>query len=321
MDKTALWLRRRVRRGFFATVRMLARIAGFRHAPTLGKIVGELEYWLAWRRRRHCAHDMALALGRPVGDPWIEVQLRRAHHVNAQALLEILAMLDRREDAGMLATRAQIEGTEHLRAALAAGHGAILLGAHAGNGVLFAVLLAAAGWPVSVVCKQARMMPADFFARGFALYGLDGILANEGLRAYGRMLDAVKRGRIVFVTLDQGVKAGSNGIVVRFLGKDVVMAAGPAQLARRSQAPVLPVIADVADGTWRFRIDPALPPADGPLALEVERMARASERQALLHPDLWSWHHRRWHRLPFAHAKMAAEPVVERDPRPRHHAP
>jgi KDO2-lipid IV(A) lauroyltransferase len=306
MAKVARWLRRGGRRSLFIAVRSLARVVGFRRAPTAGKMIGELEYRIAWRRRRRCARDMALALGRRVGDPWVTAQLHRAHHANAQALLEILAMLDRPQDQRMLRSRLVVEGEEHLQAALAAGRGAILLGTHAGNGVLLAVRLAAAGWPVSMVYRQARMAPAEFLGRGFARYGVEAILANEGLRAFGRMRDAVKSGRVLFVTLDQGVKRPQDGVAVRFLGKTMSVAAGPAQLARHTHVPVLPVLATGYDGAWHFRIEPALAPASEPLARVVERLARASEHQALLHPELWSWHHRRWRKFPFAHATMTA---------------
>jgi KDO2-lipid IV(A) lauroyltransferase len=298
-------LRRGARTLLFRTLQAAARLSGFAHAPAAGKLLGEIEYRIMWRRRRRCARDMARALGRRVGDPWVRDRLRHAHHANAQAILEILALLDRRQDERMLAQRLTLEGEEHLRSALALERGAILLGTHAGNGVLLALRLAAAGWPVSVVYRQARMTPAGFFQRGFERYAVEGILANEGLRAYGRMLAAVKRGRIVFVTLDQGVKSARDGVTVRFLGKDVGIAAGPAHLARQAHTPVLPVLASANAGIWHFRIEPALPPAEGPLARDVERLARATERQILLHPELWSWHHRRWHRQPFASATLA----------------
>ncbi len=302
MADPARWLRRRGRRLLFHSLRLLARAGGFARAAALGRLAGELEYRLAWRRRRRCLHDMALALGREPGDPWVAARLRRAHHVNGRAVLEILCLLDRRQDERALAPACEVEGLEHLHGALAGGRGAILLGAHMGNAVLLALRLAAAGLPVSVVYRQARMMTAGFFGRGFSLYGVDGILANEGIRAYGRMLAAVRKGRVVLVTIDQGVKRPTDGVVVRFLGKDMAMAAGPAQLARHARAPVLPIAALGADGPWRFRIEPPLAPATGtrpPLETEVERLARVSERQILAHPELWSWHHRRWHKLGF----------------------
>ena len=304
MASPVRWLRRAGRRGLFVALRGLAGVCGLRHAPALGKLLGELEYRFAWRRRGRCARDMALALGRPVGDHGVAKQLRHAHHVYAQAVFEILAMFARRYEDRELASRVVVEGMEHLRSALTEGRGAILLGTHSGNGALLAVTLAAAGLPMSVVYRRARMMSADFFERGFAMYGVEGILANEGMRAYSSMRSAVKRGRIVFVTLDQGVRRAGSGVLVRFLGKDMKVAAGPAQLSRRARAPVLPVMTVGHRDAWRFRIEPPLPPASSSLESDVERMTRATERQVLLHPELWSWHQRRWHLQPFARAAV-----------------
>ena len=306
MAKAKRWLRRRGRRILFLALRTLARAAGFRRAATLGKAIGELEYRIGWRRSQRCARDMALALRRPAGDPWVAAQLRRAHHVNARAALEILAMLDRKVAPETLAQHVLLEGREHLEAALAAGRGVILLGTHAGNGVLLGAHLAACGLPVSMVYRQSRMAPNEFLGRGYGSYGIDTILANEGIRAYGRMREAIRRGGILFVTIDQSVKRPQDGVTVSFLGKPMSVAAGPAQLARHSRAPVLPLLATGHEGAWRFRIEPPLPPATGRVGPEVERLARASERQALLYPALWSWHHRRWRKLPFAHATMPA---------------
>ena len=44
---------------------------------------------------------------------------------------------------------------------------------------------------MTVVYRHARMMSAQFFAAGLPRYGIDGILANEGFKAYARMVDAL----------------------------------------------------------------------------------------------------------------------------------
>ena len=72
------------------------------------------------------------------------------------------------------------------------------------------------------------------------------------------MLKALKQGRIVFLMLDQGVKKAKDGIVHRFLGKDMPMSAGPAQLARAARAPVLPLATTAATPLWRFALQPPL---------------------------------------------------------------
>lgn len=305
-----LWRRAR-RRLMFLMMRSVMRLAGFGSARPLGRLLGALHYCFAWRERRRCVRDMAAVLGRPADDPSVRAQMREAYRVNTVAVLEILAMFDRHQDERVLARQCEIEGLERLQLALAGGRGAILLAAHMGNGALLATSLAGAGWPVSVVYRQARMMSAGFFDRGLPLYGIEGILANSGLRAYARMLEALRRGRIVFVMMDQGTKAAQDGIILRFLGKDMPISAGPAQLARHSRAPVLPVLTTAADPVWRFTIDPPLTGVAGAsLEADVESLARVSERQILRYPQLWSWHHRRWRKYPLARDRGQPEPAA-----------
>ena len=156
------------------------------------------------------------------------------------------------------------------------------MAAHMGNAALVPLRLASAGWPVSVLYKESRMMSADFFLAGLERYGIQGIAANAGLRAYGQMLAALKQGRIVFLMLDQGVKQAKDGQVHRFLGKDMPMPAGPAQLARAARAPVLPVATLAATPRWRFALQPPLPPRPGDRSrADVATLVRATERIVL----------------------------------------
>lgn len=293
----SLRVRRARKRALFLVMRTLVRWTGFGAAGSLGRGFGELHLRLAWRKRRRYARDMAAALGRTADDPSTDRQLREAWRINTGAVFEIMSMFDRRQDPAVLSAHCQLDGLEHLRAALAAGHGAILLGAHMGNGALIPVRLAAEGWPVSVVYKQSRMMSAGFFERGFALYGIDGILANEGIKAYARMLGALRRGGIVFLMADQGVKKAADGIEMPFLGKRMALPVGPAQLARHARAPVLPFSTLAAEPRWHFVIEPpvALPTTD--VAGATTCLGEVIERMIRQQPQLWSWPHRRWRLL------------------------
>jgi KDO2-lipid IV(A) lauroyltransferase len=295
------WLRRLRRRATFLAMRQLMRTTGFASARWIGRLLADLQFRLSWRVRRRCARDLALLLGHPPGDPTVRELLRQAYRVNTIAVLEVLAMFDRQLDDGVLDAQSEVEGLERLRAALDGGRGAILLGAHMGNGALLTARLARAGWPVSVVFRQARMMSAGFFEQGLSLYGIEAIPANAGLRAYVQMLDALKRGRILFVIMDQGTKAAQDGITMRFLGKEMPMSAGPAQLARQSGAPVLPLLTTAAEPVWKFTIGaPAARIPGAPLESEAAELARLTEQNILRHPELWSWHHRRWRKFPMA---------------------
>jgi len=220
--------------------------------------------------------------------------------VNTIAVLEVLSMVDRKLDTRRMGELCQVDGLENLQAARN-GRGAILLATHSCNSLLLAAQLADQGWPMTIVYRQSRMMSLQFFVDGLAHYGFDGIAANEGFRAYARMLDALRHNRVVFAMMDQGVKKAETGVPLTFLGKHMPMPGGVVQLARQSRAPILPVASLAADPHWHFQIEPrlALVPG-GTIEQDVIAVARHVEGQILAHPELWSWHQRRWREYPVA---------------------
>jgi lauroyl/myristoyl acyltransferase len=298
-DRRITWGRLR-RRATFLGMRWLLRRCGFDSARSLGRFLGALQYRFDVDMRRRCLEDLATVLGGDPGDPAVARILRTAYRVNTIAVLEVLSMVDRKLDARRLHERCQVEGLENLRAARN-GRGAILLATHSGNSLLLAAQLADQGWPVTIVYRQARMMSLKFFVEGLPRYGFDGILANEGFRAYARMVDALRHDRVLFAMMDQGVKEAETGVPMRFLGKDMPMPGGVVQLARQTRSPIVPVTALAADPVWRFAIEPRLVLAPGGTVEEdTATVLRHVEGQILAHPELWSWHHRRWRDFPVA---------------------
>jgi lauroyl/myristoyl acyltransferase len=291
----ALRLKRLRRRAVFVTLRTIVRALGFERMRALGYFVGTLQFLLSYRSRRRWQREIATLLGRAPDDRSARDLLLQSYRTNTRALLEITAMLARPQDPAVLRACAEVEGIDTLRVALAQGRGAILLASHMGNGLLSLLHLAHAGIPVTVVYKESRMMDAGFFDKNIPHYGVQGILANDGFKAYSQMLGALRAGRVVYVMADQGTKKAEDGIVLRFLGKDLSMPAGPAQLARHSRAPVLPVVTVAAEPRWRFEIGvPVVLQKGASLEADVEMLLRVTEQQILQYPELWSWHYRRW---------------------------
>lgn len=296
-----LRIERVARRALFLACRTLVRRVPFHHLRRLGGWLGELQFRFGFVARRRMVREVTAILGRPADDRSVNEQMREAYRTNNAAVLEILKMFDRRQDEAMLLSNVEIDGIPILQAALAGGRGAILLAGHMGNGALLVVRLVASGIPVSVVYRAARMMDAGLFERGMPFYDIEGILANDGIRAYAKMLAALRRNRVVYMMADQGTRKARDGMRVRFLGKDMSMPAGPAQLARHANAPVLPVSTVAAEPKWRFEILPPIPRDKGAsLEADAEALLRVSERLILRNPQLWSWHHRRWRHHPLA---------------------
>jgi len=304
-----LRLERALTRGLFLACRTLVRSLPYHRIRPLGALLGELQFRLMLRSRRRIEREVAMLLGRPAGDPTTHAQLRTAYRSNNAAVLEILKLFDQPQDRDMLLTQVEVDGLANLRSALEGGRGAILLAGHMGNGALLVIRLVAAGIPVSVVYHQARMMDEALFEQGLRAYGIEAILANDGIKAYGRMLAALRRNQVVYMMADQGTKKAKDGLLSRFLGKDMPMPAGPAQLARHAKAPVLPVATVAAEPVWRFEIQPAVVREPGAsLEQDVAALLRVSEQEILRHPQLWSWHHRRWRNYPLAADADRVEP-------------
>ncbi|MEJ0100904.1 MAG: lysophospholipid acyltransferase family protein [Pseudomonadota bacterium] len=288
------------RRWLFLGMRWLLRRCGFDSARTFGTLLGRVQYLFSTDLRRRCIEGVAAVLDRKVGDPEVARTVRTAFRANTIAVLEVLSMVDRKLDAQRLRERCLVEGLDNLTAART-GRGAILLATHSGNSLLLAAQLADAGWPVTIVYRQARMMSLQFFVDGLPRYGFDGILANEGFRAYARMVDALRHDRILFAMMDQGVKEAETGVPLRFLGKDMPMPGGVVQLARQTRAPIVPVTSLAVDPVWRFAIEPKLVLAPGgSIEQDTAAVVKHVEGQILTHPELWSWHHRRWRNFPVA---------------------
>jgi lauroyl/myristoyl acyltransferase len=297
-----LRMRRLRRRTLFLLVRGMIRRCRFQSVRRVGAALGSVQYFVDAKTRRQCLDAMAVVQGLSATDAKLRQQLRSAYRVNTIAIAEVLWMVDRRLDDTLLHQQCLVSGKESLLAART-GRGAILLANHSGNSLLLAAQLAAEGLPVTVVYRHARMMSAEFFANGLPRYGIEGILANEGFRAYARMLDALRHNRIVFAMMDQGVKEAETGIAVRFLGKDMPMPGGVVQLARQARAPIVPVITLAADPVWKFEIEAPIPLQTGAtLEEDVKVVLRHLEQQILARPELWSWHQRRWRKYALASA-------------------
>jgi lauroyl/myristoyl acyltransferase len=295
-----VWWRRIRRRVLFRIARWMMRALGFHGARRTGTWLAALQYRLDSEVRRRCLADIAQLMQREPGDPDVARIARSGYRVNTIAVLEVLSMVDRKLDAQSLKSGCRVDGLP-LRDSALSGRGVILLATHSGNGLMLAAQLANAGWPVTVVYRHARMMPMEFFAEGLPRYGMQGILANEGFKAYAGMLDALRHNRILFAMMDQGVKQAETGVPMRFLGKDMPMPGGVVQLARHSRAPILPVTTLAADPVWHFRVEPRLVfQPGGTLEEDTAAVLRHVEGQILAHPELWSWHQRRWKYFPMS---------------------
>jgi phosphatidylinositol dimannoside acyltransferase len=184
------------------------------------------------------------------------------------------------------------EGYEHLQGALAHGRGAILALPHLGGWEWGGFWLSrVAGIPVTVVVE--RLEPPDLFEWFVELRQSLGMeVVALGPEAGTATMRALKANRALALLSDRDI--GGGGHEVEFFGERTTLPAGPATLALRTGAPILPV-AVYFDGP-RSRHAVVRPPLDtsrqAGLRADVARVtqALAHELEALIRAAPEQWH-------------------------------
>jgi lauroyl/myristoyl acyltransferase len=141
------------------------------------------------------------------------------------------------DQAELRADHHMVEGFEHVVAACNAGTGAILALPHIGGWEYAGAWLGARGYPPTVVVEPVEPPELfEWFARVRRELGMD--VVPLGPRAGGAILRALRESRVVCLVCDRDI--GGDGIEVEFFGERTTLPAGPARLALRTGAPLLP---------------------------------------------------------------------------------
>ncbi len=190
-------------------------------------------------------------------------------------------------------------GLEHLHAALAKQQGVIVLSAHIGNFLLLGTRLAAEGLPVHVLINHPRGGPVgDLMDRYREKVGQKTIHARPRREAFRELAEVLKRNGLAVVIADE-FRSGS-GVQADFFGRTVTARRGPATLALRTGAPVVPAcLLRGENGALRLEVEPEIDlcrsgDVKADVAENTRRMTRWLEKTVAAHPDQWNWFTVRW---------------------------
>jgi KDO2-lipid IV(A) lauroyltransferase len=257
----------------------------------LGRAGGRAFYRLDAGRRQALRANLRHVLGRAVTPAELEAVVRRGFATYGRYWVEAFRLEDL--PAAEIRRRLTLEGREHLDAAVAAGRGTIFASPHLGNWDAGGAWLAASGYPATAVVERLR--PAELYER-FAAYrrglGLELLPLDDGSETMRGVLRALRAGRVVGLVCDRDLTGG--GLPVRLFGAATVMPGGPASLALRTGATLLPcaVYQDRRRGHWHAVIRPPLrPEPSGDSRADVQaltqRLADEFERLVARAPDQW----------------------------------
>jgi KDO2-lipid IV(A) lauroyltransferase len=183
------------------------------------------------------------------------------------------------------------EGFEHLDAALDAGQGAILALPHVGGWEWAAFWLAECkGIRVTAVVEPVQPPElAEWFARLRRRFGIEVVPLGPG--AGGECVRALRANHLLCLLSDRDIAGG--GVSVDFFSERTTLPAGPATLALRTGAPLVPVAAPFAGAGHVAVIRPPLAvERRAGLRADVARVTQdlAGELEILIRATPEQWH-------------------------------
>ncbi len=182
---------------------------------------------------------------------------------------------------------------EHrLRASVAAGRGTILALPHSGNWDHAGAWCGATGVPFTTVAE--RLKPESVYDRFVAFresLGMEVLALTGGERPpFDVLTERLEAGGTLCLLADRDLSA--RGIDVQFFGATARMPAGPAGLALRTGATLIPVTLSFTDEGWRCVFHPEVPPTD--VQSMTQAVADAFATGIAAHPADWHMLQRLW---------------------------
>ena len=275
----------------YLALRAGAGLIGLLPAPVarwLGRAAGQVWHFFASGRRAMAERHMRRVLGAGA-DP-----VRAARSVMksyGRYYAEALWARGRRVED--MQRHTSVEGLHRIIEARDQGRGMIYGLPHVGNWEAAAPVAVAEKVPVVAVAeKLANHRITDWFTAMRADFGIEIVLATGGTEVMRKLEAALAANKAVALLSDRDLKG--RGVEVEFFGERTTLPPGPATLALRTGAPLLPVATYFqGDDGYRVVVRPEIPvPATGTRSEKVAAMtqALAKEMESLIRAAPEQWH-------------------------------
>ncbi len=267
--------------------------------------------------------SMALALGRCVGWIWFNIiPVRKSmalDNIN-RALGDELSKQEQRQairelfaNFGMYIVElfrlpymsveenkklVEIEGWEHMEAALEKGKGAILLATHIDNVEYGGCSMALRGAPISVVVRQLGKTAEEFITSVRENTGVT-IISGKGTKDI--IKDLLAENKIVTLVIDQHLSR-HRSIVCNFFNLWASTTPAPSRFAFETGAPIIPAVITRKEKPGyhhimvspEFKLETPHDDIDMNIRHNTEKLNRVAEKWIRKTPNQWWWFHKRW---------------------------
>lgn len=296
--------RMRVEYGAAMVLLTLFRLLPWRLSLALSHGLAGLLFYLVPERRRITQDNLHQALGEERSAEEIVRLAKASYRSLAQSIVEFskLNVLSREE----IVSRVKIEGAEHVREAIAQGHGVIYLSSHLGNWEWMNAAHAAFGFPTYAVARPLDNPYLDRFVNRLRIRFGSHVISSKSPGVIREILKALHRGEGVGFLMDQSV-VGDRGVFVDFFGKPAYTHKVVALMAQRTGAPVIPMfMTRREEGRHRLVYEKPLElmttgNRDQDVLANTQRMTKTIEDWVRAHPEQWLWMHDRWKKQPKPH--------------------
>jgi Kdo2-lipid IVA lauroyltransferase/acyltransferase len=286
-------------RSTFGSLLVVLRFIPWKLALAWGTAMGCLGYCLSSRYRKVADKNLRLAYGDSMTEGERRaLTLRVFQHFSRMALVECLKAATLKPDEVRKLVAA--DSYDYVDELLSRGKGMILITAHFGNWELLARRAALEGYHFVVVARQSP--DAGFNALTDRLREGAGYTVHPRGASPRPILQTLRSGGIVAILPDQK----SEDVFVPFFGEVTGTVAGPAVLALKTGAPILPMFCPKQpDGTYRMILKPEIDiHSTGDSEADSARIMRdinlVIEDMVREYPDQWLWLHDRWKIRPVA---------------------
>jgi KDO2-lipid IV(A) lauroyltransferase len=255
----------------------------------LGRVLGRLSFALLRKRRRIAARNIEVCLS---DLPASERARILAKHFEALGLSLVEMAMGWFGPADAIRERVDVEGAEHLAAALAQGKGVVLFGAHFTPFEFFWAALRPLCPKLCGMYKwQRNPVMNRMMTLGRGRY-YDGMFAKDNVRAMVRSL----RDNAVFWYASDQSYGGKGSVLIPFFGVPAMTNTAIGRIARMSGAVILPYFCRrLENDRYSMTIGAPLPGVpSGDDTADTYALVREIEKYIRLCPEQYWWIHQRF---------------------------